>query len=440
MGGVDFPAPMPTELTLPRYMTRFRCIAERCEDTCCAGLKIPVSPSDARRMQPALAAHPAQAEHLRRSAGPESDEGAGQTPFLPMHPDGTCAFLDPQRMCALQRDHGEGALPDVCATFPRVVTARDGHWELSGSLACPEVVRLSLLAEDAMRPESLPFPSPRIPRPEAVRYLSRDPAEGYTFHAESVRAALLRLLDREEHPLATRLALLGQLAYAVDDFYFRGTDAFGEETRTGAEARLSEALQRFDDPEAREAVHREFSRLALPGGPCVGLFTQVVKARMAARGGRVREWGRSVLESLGLGEGGPGDLDAAWSLYTRRWQALNAAQGPRLAQYFHHYVAHFLWRTSFTEFPSLLAYVFRLALRVGLVRLMLVGHPMVVALLEEPSSPQALESLELAVVETVQTVAKHVEQSLEFLSLTEGLVGTGRGAETLGKVLVFASF
>ena len=190
----------------------------------------------------------------------------------------------------------------------------------------------------------------------------------------------------------------------------------------------------------REAVHQEFSGLTLPGGPTVGLFTSVVKARMVARGGRVRDWGQAVLTSFGLEEGGAGDLDAAWALYTARWRALSAVQGPRLARYFHHHVAHFLWRTSFTEFPSLLAYVFRIALRVGLVRLMLMGHPRVLALLEDPSAPGAGESLDAAVVETVQLLAKHVEQSPEFLALCEGLTETGRGARTLGKVLVFASF
>lgn len=417
---------MSDDLTLPRYMTRFRCIAERCEDTCCSGLRISLSPSDARRLRPVL----------------DVEEGAGeQTPFLPMRPDGTCTLLDAQRMCSLQRRHGEQALPDVCATFPRAVTTREGHWELSGSMACPEVVRLSLLAEDAMRPETLPVPSPLIPRPDTAKRLAHDPDDAYALHAGRVREALLRVLDREEHPIASRLVLLGQLAYAVDDFYFPGTEAFQEATRAGAEARLDEALRRFDAPEAREAVHREFTELALPGGPCVGLFSSVVKARMAARGGRTRDWGQRVLESFGLGGEGPGDLDEAWRRYTRRWLALNAVHGERLTQYFHHHLAHFVWRTSFTEFPSLLAYVFRLAFRVGLVRWALMGHPRVVALVQEPGTPETdRESLDLAVVETVQTVAKHVEQSPEFLSLTEGLAGTGRGAETLGKVLVFASF
>ena len=43
-------------------------------------------------------------------------------------------------------------------------------------------------------------------------------------------------------------------------------------------------------------------------------------------------------------------------------------------------------------------------------------------------------------METFQLLAKHVEQSPELLSLCAGLLGPGRGAETLGKVLVFSAF
>jgi len=40
-------------------------------------------------------------------------------------------------------------LPDICATFPRVVTKWGERVEVTGTLACPEVARLCLLAEDA---------------------------------------------------------------------------------------------------------------------------------------------------------------------------------------------------------------------------------------------------------------------------------------------------
>jgi lysine-N-methylase len=174
----------------------------------------------------------------------------------------------------------------------------------------------------------------------------------------------------------------------------------------------------------------------------VGLFTSVLEARLAAgRGARFTTLVRGVLESLPLGAGSPGELDTAWRTYVERWQRLEALHGERVHRYFHNYAIHHLWRSPFTDAPSLLAYVFRLALRVGLLRLTLVGHPQVAALCHAPSpTPETREQLDRAAVECFQLVAKHVEQAPDFLSLAEGLVGPGRGTDALGRVLVFATF
>ncbi|HEX8438925.1 flagellin lysine-N-methylase [Archangium sp.] len=434
---------MATDPTLLRYMTRFRCIAERCEDTCCSGLRVPVSEAHWQRMQATVASSPEETERLYQLVLPNPD--GASTPehaFIQMRPDGHCPFLDTERLCSLQRRHGDAVLPDICATFPRVVTKWGERVEVTGTLACPEVARQCLLAEDAVEPVSEPSLSQHVPRPESARHLPLDEADAYGFHADTVRAAMLRLLHRREYPLASRLALLGHLAYGLDSFYFRGTESFRGEERAGTEARLAEVLQGFESPDALEAMHRDFSALALPGGPCVGLFTSVLKARMAAgRGERFTTLLQGVLESLRLGEGSPGELDAAWGTYAERWRRLEALHGARVRQYFHNYATHHLWRSPFTEAPSLLAYVFRLVLRVGLLRLALVGHPRVAALCLEPSpTPVSQEQLDRAAVETFQLVAKHVEQAPDFLSLAEGLVGPGRGADALGKVLVFATF
>jgi lysine-N-methylase len=434
---------MPTEPTLLRYMTRFRCIAERCEDTCCTGLKVPVGEEHLQRMREAVASSPEDAEHLHQHLLPNPGGAPSERAFIQMRPEGHCPFLDTERLCGLQRRHGDAVLPDICANFPRVVTRWGERVEVSGTLACPEVARQCLLEEDAVEPEPVPTLSRYVPRPEAARGLPVDEEDAYTFHAGTVRAALLRLLERREHPLASRLAMLGQLAHGLEDFYFRGTESFRGEARAGAEARLSEVLQRFESPEVREAMHQDFSGLTLPGGPCVGLYTSVLRARMAAgRGERFTTLVRGVRESLQLDEGGgPAELEAAWRTYAERWHRLAALHGERVRRYFHNYALHQLWRAPFTDAPSLLAYVFRLALRVGLLRLTLVGHPRVAALCLEPSpTAEAREQLDRAAVETFQLIAKHVEQAPDFLSLAEGLAGAGRGAETLGKVLVFATF
>ncbi|WP_257460761.1 flagellin lysine-N-methylase [Archangium lipolyticum] len=433
---------MSTETTLLRYMTRFRCIAERCEDTCCTGLKVPVGEAHLHRMHEAVANSPEDAAHLHQHLQPNPGGAPSERAFIQMRPDGHCPFLDTERLCALQRRHGDAVLPDICANFPRVVTKWGERVEVSGTLACPEVARQCLLEEDAVEPEPVPALSRYVPRPEAARALPVHEKDAYTFHAETVRAALLRLVRRREYPLASRLAMLGQLAHGLDGFYFRGTESFQGEARTGAEVRLSEELQRVESPEVLEAVHRDFGGLTLPGGPCVGLFTSVLRARMATgRGERFTTLVRGVLESLRLDEGGPADLDTAWRTYAERWHRLEALHGERVHRYFHNSTLHHLWRAPFTDTPSLLAYVFRLALRVGLLRLTLVGHPRVAELCLEPSpTAGSREQLDRAAVETFQLMAKHVEQAPGFLTLAEGLVGEGRGAETLGKVLVFAAF
>jgi lysine-N-methylase len=433
---------MPSPTTLPRYMTRFRCIAERCEDTCCSGLKVPVSETQWQRMQAAVSGNPEHAGQLRQHVSPNPGGASSEHAFIEMRPDGHCPFLDTERLCSLQRRHGDAVLPDICANFPRVVTRWGERLEVSGTLACPEVARLCLLAEDALEPVRVDPASTLVPRPEAARPLTGDPEDAYTQQAETVREALFRLLRQRQYPLGSRLAMLGQLAYGLDGFYFRGTESFRGAERVSARARLNEELQRFDIPEVMDAVHEDFSGLSLPGGPCVGLFSELLKARRAAgRGERFTTWVRSVLESLQLEEGGANSPEAAWRTYVERWQHLETHHGERVHQYFHNAAVHHLWRSPFTDSPSLLAYVFRLALKVGLLRLTLAGHPRVAALCRDPSSThEAREQLDLAAVETFQLVAKHVEQSPEFLSLAEGLAGTGRGADTLGKVLVFATF
>ncbi|HSP80343.1 MAG TPA: flagellin lysine-N-methylase, partial [Myxococcaceae bacterium] len=402
---------MPSEPLTLRYMTRFRCLAERCEDTCCSGLRVPVSEAHWQHLR----ATAAGLTHLVPNPGGAPSAHA----FIEMRPDGHCPYLDAERLCSLQREHGASLLPEACATFPRIVSRWGERVEVTGTLACPEVARQCLLAEDAVEP--VPGRKDQIPRPEAARRLSVDAEDAHGFHAETVRAAALRLLHRREHPLSSRLAMLGHLAWRLN----------GREARARAEELLADTLQRFDSDSAREALHRGFAALELPGGPGVGLFTSVLKARVAAgRGERFSTLVRGVLESLRLSGDGPADLDAAWHTYAERWRHLETLHHERVHRYFHNYCLHQLWRSPLIDSPGLLAYVLRLSFRVGLLRLVLAGHPLVAA----PGLDS--EQLDKAAVETFQLVAKHVEQAPEVLSLTEQLAGAG-GAETLGKVLVF---
>src|SRR5687768_2597851 len=136
---------MSAPAIVPRYMSRFRCISERCEETCCSGLRLPVPEAEWRRIQKAIQDSGAPPPPDEPQNGP-----TGVQFLMPKNPDKTCSFLDSEKLCSLQRRFGEQALPSTCITYPRHIARWQGQLSMVGSLGCPEVARLALLAEDAM--------------------------------------------------------------------------------------------------------------------------------------------------------------------------------------------------------------------------------------------------------------------------------------------------
>ncbi|CAM4503384.1 flagellin lysine-N-methylase [Corallococcus exiguus] len=443
----------------PRYMARFRCIAEACEDTCCAGLTVPISESRWSLLRQKVAGTPDEA-NVAALIKPNPDGATGQQAgILGKRADGHCAFLDEAKLCSLQRRYGEAVLPDGCSVFPRVLTRWGAQVEMAGSLACPETARLCLLAEDALVRE--PVPEEQALRPQVARQVAAGD-DAWTAHADTVREAMLRLLQRREVPFAARLYALGRMALDLGDFYFPGTTAFasaaGEESRhpsasdasepevrgpmtdsapdasetraEAAEARLARVLREYESTDTLASLSAQLEALELPGGPWAGICGAVLRSREAAVSSpRFLSLMSAVRASYGGADTHP---DQAWELHAARRSALESLHGERVHQYFlHHALNHFL-RHPFTEAESLLNAVFLLVLRASVVRWVLLGHPAVVALLEAPGTPEA--ALDDAAVEAFQVVAKHVEQAPSFLDFAKGLAG--EGPETFARLLI----
>ncbi|MFB1480284.1 flagellin lysine-N-methylase [Corallococcus sp. RDP092CA] len=407
----------------PRYMARFRCIAEACEDTCCAGLTVPISESRWSLLRQKVAGTPDEAR-VAALIQPNPDGATGQQAgLLGKRADGHCAFLDEAKLCSLQRRYGEAVLPDGCSVFPRVLTRWGAQVEMAGSLACPETARLCLLAEDALVRE--PVPEEQALRPQVARQVASGD-DAWTAHADAVREAMLRLLNRREVPLAARLFALGRMALDLGDFYFPGTASFGPE----APERLARILAGYDSAETLATLRAQLDALELPGGPWAGICAAVLRSREAAVGSpRFLALMGDVRASYGGAETGP---DEAWRLHAARRSALESLHGERVHQYFLHHALNHVLRHPFTEAESLLDAVFLLVLRASVVRWVLLGHPAVVALLDAPGTPVA--ALDAAAVEAFQVVAKHVEQAPTFLDFARGLAG--EGPETFARLLI----
>ncbi|HVV82217.1 MAG TPA: flagellin lysine-N-methylase, partial [Kofleriaceae bacterium] len=189
----------------PRYLARFRCLAEACEDTCCQGWNVSVD-------EHTIALWEARLGEARAAAILD----AGR-PRLRMIDDGHCGQLGADRLCAIQRELGEEALPATCALFPRVVQEAGGRREATATLACPEVARLALLAGDAHDVVELPV-TPVLALPAHTRIAPGDAARPWVAIGPALRDAVDRALADRAWPLATRLLAIARFADAVRGF------------------------------------------------------------------------------------------------------------------------------------------------------------------------------------------------------------------------------
>jgi len=158
--------PPPREYPRPDYAERFRCIGSACEDTCCAGWGVPIDRAtyEKYRSVDGLKPHLGTLIVLNADRPTTSDYAR-----IPLTAGGACSFLDAERMCGIEKQHGPEMLSSTCATYPRAVSSNAGRVEKALNLSCPEAARLTLLDANLLGESYAPWRAPGAERYAAVR-------------------------------------------------------------------------------------------------------------------------------------------------------------------------------------------------------------------------------------------------------------------------------
>lgn len=124
----------------PVYYDSFRCIAGRCEDTCCAGWEIDI---DDRSYEYYKKVPGEFGRRLRKNIQRyQEEDSAYESHGFILKKDRRCPFLNDEGLCDLYMELGEDALCDVCTDTPRNFMEYGGEREISISASCPEAARL----------------------------------------------------------------------------------------------------------------------------------------------------------------------------------------------------------------------------------------------------------------------------------------------------------
>lgn len=124
----------------PHYYDAFKCIADKCPDTCCAGWQIVIDEETLERYE---ACEDAFGTRVQNSI--DWQEGC----FKQYH--GRCAMLNEQNLCDLVTEKGEEWLCATCDRYPRHIEEFDGVRELSLSLSCPVAAEMMLASEEKVQ-------------------------------------------------------------------------------------------------------------------------------------------------------------------------------------------------------------------------------------------------------------------------------------------------
>jgi len=186
----------------PEVFDRFRCIGAACEDTCCAGWGIVIDRETYAKYQNLPAHRIADRPLIDLVEISPAGSPPGDYARFRMR-EARCPALH-EGLCSIQRTLGEPYIPNLCSTYPRVLSVINGVVERSLQLSCPEAARLVLT-----NPEAMIFhegtEAELLHRDGSLIPVAGDPDDCVT----RVRALMIEMIQDRSLPLWQRILSLG---------------------------------------------------------------------------------------------------------------------------------------------------------------------------------------------------------------------------------------
>lgn len=200
------------EVIFPAYMKDFSCIGSACEESCCIGWTVTVDKLTFLNYKKNEKLKKMFDIYVERDVMAKTDK---QYAKIKMDEKIVCPFLDEQRLCCIQREHGFEALSVKCMTYPRHYIRINKRTEMSATLSCPEVASLALLS-----PDGIAFISESLFLHEKVDYVLNSEFDNVKVESEdqcpsaiknffNIQATSIAILQCRELSLEKRMMLLG---------------------------------------------------------------------------------------------------------------------------------------------------------------------------------------------------------------------------------------
>ena len=195
---------------VPDYYENFQCLGPDCEDSCCIGWRVTIDRDTWQRYQSCR--HESLVPLMRSAVIPVAEKNqrsARNYASVTMQADGSCPFLQRDRLCMIQKELGPEALSTTCAVFPRSHSRFGEYREYGLDLSCPEAARLILLHPEPIRLVAASADIDLGARAVLSYNLVGDPK--HIAILDDFRGLILGILQFRELTLGARMMMLGLL-------------------------------------------------------------------------------------------------------------------------------------------------------------------------------------------------------------------------------------
>ena len=180
--------------TRPDYYQDFECIADKCEDTCCAGWQIVIDKETLKKYTKIKGNFKKEIlKNVNWFQGTFKQDKSKR-----------CAFLNDRNLCDLYLSQGEEGFCKTCREYPRHTEEFEGVREITLSISCPEVARILMN------------------RMELVQFISEEKEGDEEFEdfdpflysiLEDARKEMITILQNRDLTIADRILLVLGIAH-----------------------------------------------------------------------------------------------------------------------------------------------------------------------------------------------------------------------------------
>lgn len=128
------------KIRVPYYYKDFKCIADKCEDTCCAGWEVDVDDDSYEYYKTVTGAF---GDRIKAVMVPPTKEEEACFTLQ----NGRCPFLNDKNLCDLYTELGEDKLCDTCTNYPRFIEEYGSLREIGIALSCKTAAELILKSD-----------------------------------------------------------------------------------------------------------------------------------------------------------------------------------------------------------------------------------------------------------------------------------------------------